>query len=68
MIIVLSLSLIPTSISIIASRIAFAADHEAAISKIGIGAFAAKAILGLVLIPLFDGAFANGALGAAAGL
>ena len=67
-IIVLSISLVPTSISIVASRIAFAADREAIISRIGVGAFVAKVLLGIVLIPLFSRVFSNGALGAACGL
>ena len=67
-IVALSISIVPTSVSIVASRMAFAANRQAAMSWIGCGAFLAKTILGLALIPLFDSLYGNPALGAAVGL
>lgn len=64
----LSLSLVPTSISIVASRMIFAADRQAVVSVLGAAAFVAKVVLGFLLIPLFDARWGNPALGAATGL
>lgn len=61
----LSVSLVPTSISIVASRMAFAANRQSAVAWIGFSAFAGKAALGFLLIPFFNAEFGNAALGAA---
>lgn len=63
-----ALSVVPTSVSTVASRMAFAADRQKAVSWIGTGAVVAKILLGLVLIPLFGEQFDNPALGAAVAL
>jgi O-antigen/teichoic acid export membrane protein len=64
----LAISLVPTSISIVASRMIFAADRQSVVSILGAGAFVAKVLLGFLLIPLFDARWGNPALGAAVGL
>lgn len=63
-----ALSVVPTSVSTVASRMAFAADRQKAVAWIGTGAVVAKILLGLVLIPLFGEQFDNPALGAAVAL
>lgn len=67
-IVVLAASLVPTSISIVASRMIFAADRQAVVTALGAGAFVTKVVLGFLLIPLFDARWGNPALGAATGL
>ncbi len=66
--VVLACSLVPTSVSIVASRIVFATGRESAMSVIGLGAAVAKLVLGLLLIPVFEQRFQEPALGAAVGL
>ena len=66
--VVLAMSLVPISISIVASRMIFAADRQAVVSVLGAAAFVAKVALGFLLIPLFDARWGNPALGAATGL
>lgn len=67
-ILALSVSIVPTTLSIVGSRMAIAANRQVAMSWIGAGALVAKIILGIALIPLFDTWFENPALGAATGL
>lgn len=66
--VLLAMSLVPTSISIVASRMIFAADRQAVVSILGACAFVAKVALGFLLIPFADARWGNPALGAAAGL
>jgi len=66
--VVLAMSLVPTSISIVASRMIFAADRQLVVTGLGAAAFIAKVALGFLLIPIFDARWGNPALGAATGL
>ena len=66
--VVLAMSLVPTSISIVASRMIFAADRQVVVTGLGAAAFIAKVALGFLLIPIFDARWGNPALGAATGL
>ena len=66
-IVVVSLSVVPTTVGIVASRMLFATDRQRIVSVLGVAAFAGKLASGVVLIPLFDQEFGNAALGAAAG-
>lgn len=64
----MALALVPTSINMIAHRILVALDRQAVWTWVMLAALAFKVGLDLALIPLFDLAFANPALGAAAAL
>lgn len=63
----LSLALTPMTMSIVASRVLFAANRQRAMVAISACAFIAKIGLSLVLIPFFIDRFDHAALGAAVG-
>lgn len=66
-ILLLSATLLPTALSTVAGRIAFSHDRQSFIAVVGCGAFIAKALLGVLLIPAFDASIGNAAVGAAIG-
>lgn len=67
-VVALSISIVPTSINVVAARMALASDRQSAISWIGGWALLGKVVLALALIPTFDSALGNAALGAAVGM
>ncbi|MFN8507778.1 MAG: flippase [Dehalococcoidia bacterium] len=67
-VVLLALSLVPTSVNMVAHRILIAVDRQRVWTVVVLVALVAKVAVGLVLIPLFDHAFASAALGAAASL
>lgn len=64
-IVVLAISLVPTSTSIVANRILTAVDRQRLWTAVMLVAFVAKVALDFVAIPLFDRWYGNPALGAA---
>ncbi|MBI2765287.1 MAG: flippase [Chloroflexi bacterium] len=67
-VLVLALSLVPTSVNMVAHRILIAVDRQRVWTIVIMAALAVKVALGLALIPLFARWFGNAALGAATSL
>jgi O-antigen/teichoic acid export membrane protein len=65
---ILAVSLIPTAVSTVAGRIAFATDQQRKVAIIGFWAFLAKVGVGLLLIPMFEAKWGAAAMGAAVAL
>ncbi|MDZ7726971.1 MAG: flippase [Dehalococcoidia bacterium] len=67
-ILALSAALLPTAVSTVAARVAFANDRQRLMSVIGACAFVVNVVLAFIFIPVFDARWGNPALGAALGL
>lgn len=67
-IVVMALSLLPTSMSMVCVRIAYASDRQHQVSAIGAAALVVRLVLAVVCIPLFAARWSNPALGGAVSL
>jgi O-antigen/teichoic acid export membrane protein len=65
---VMAIALVPTSINMVAHRILVALDRQSAWTAVMLAALAVKVVLDAALIPTFDRATGNPALGAATAL
>lgn len=66
--IIFALTLIPTSIGVVATRAAFASQRQKVVVQLGAVAIGLKAVFGVLLIPWFDSWIGNAAVGAVVGL
>lgn len=63
-----AITLIPTSVGVIATRAAFASQRQKLVVQLGVVAIFLKASLGVLLIPAFDRWIGNPSVGAVVGL
>lgn len=67
-IVVLALAVLPTAMSMVCVRVAYASDRQRGVSLVGLGALAVRIVLAALLIPFFESGWGNAALGGAVGL
>ena len=67
-IVVMALSLLPTSMSMVCVRVAYASDRQRQVSAIGAASLVIRVGLAVMLIPVFDARWSNPALGGAVSL